>query len=149
MISICSHFLEWRRCRDWWRDWSRQSDDWSCCLWCHTGLLGTVGKLTVSTEVGPQTIVIAHLSVGHFILSPSLSSQEIFLSTFFNFPTPSFTCDHDIHQMQAIPEKQKGKKSFSAHSTKVTSTSACGERNPCARHHEPLVLVFMLLFHTQ
>lgn len=124
MASVCSYLLEWRRCRDWWRDWKGQLADWSCCLWCHTSLLGTVGKLTVSTEVGPQTVVITRPYVGHFILSPSLSSQEIFLSTFFNFPTP-FICDHDINQMQAIPEKQKGKKSFNTHSTKITSTSAC------------------------
>ena len=115
--SICSCVsLEWRSCRGWWKDWNGQSADWSCCPRCHTDLLRTVGNLMVSTEVGPQTVATTGLSMVHLILSPSPSSYEIFLSTFFNFPAPSFICDHDINQMQALPEKEKGKKF-----TKVTS----------------------------
>lgn len=82
MASICAGvFLGWQRCRGLWKDWSRPSVDWSRCLQGYTGLLGTVGKLTVSAEVGPPTVVITDLYVGQLILSPSYSSHELFLST--------------------------------------------------------------------
>lgn len=79
----------------------------------------------VSTEVGPQTVVVTGLYVVHLVLSLSFISQEIFLSTFFDCLTLSFICDHDINQMQAIPVKEKGEKRFNPQSTKITSISAC------------------------
>ena len=111
MASICAGiFLGWQRCRGSWKDWSGLSADWSCCLQGHTGLQGTAGKLTVSTEVGLH-------SCHYWSLCGSLNFVPIIefswnISMNFNSSISSFLCDHDVNQMQAIPTKKKKKVSI-------------------------------------
>lgn len=114
MASICADsFLGWQKCRGSWKDWSGLSADWSCCLQGHTGLLGTAGKLTVSTEVGLR-------SCHYWSLCGSLNFVPIIefswnISMNFNSSISSFLCDHNINQMQAIPPKRKRKSQSTVH----------------------------------
>ena len=107
MASICACiFLGWQKCRGSWKDWSGLSADWSCCLQGHTGLLGTAGKLTVSTEVGLH-------SCHYWSLCGSLNFVPI-IGFSWNISVNSFLCNRDINQMQVIPKKEK--KRVSIHS---------------------------------
>lgn len=138
-LCLCCVFLEWRRCRGSWKDWSGLSADWSCSLRGHTSLLGTVGELTVSTEVGPQTAVITGLYVDHLILSPLLSSQEIFRSTLTPLLFP--LCMTMTLTRHKRPLKREKRKKVSAHNPQKLPVSVPVK----SIIHEPDVIILSCL----